>query len=380
MAVKRNYSSNAVDTTLASSCTSASTTITVSSTTGFPGYYPYTLAIGYDTSLEELVNVVGASGTTLTLGKVIGTPSIDGRGVDSTTAQDHAAGVSVKHVISGRDLRETQEHYNASTYYTVNNGSTTETFSLHGIASGEGSVVGTDKAQALFNKTISGASNTLSNIPASAVSGTAITQTDTNTVTNGMLAGSIADTKLNQITTANKVNTSAITGTLAVANGGTGVTSSTGSGSNVLNSGATMSNLSVNTATINSGNLTAGSTVSSSTISSSTINTSTVSDVLVETGASVISLAGVGSYTLSNVTKNFTASGTPNAYLTLPSAVAGKEIRIINKSSSGIVYSASNNVYPRTGTALGNTICAAGVGQWALLVADGTNWYVMAGS
>lgn len=54
--------------------------------------------------------------------------------------------------------------------------------------------------------------------------GTLVGSGDTATVTNAMLAGSIADSKLNQITTASKVSTSAITGTLAVGNGGTGST------------------------------------------------------------------------------------------------------------------------------------------------------------
>lgn len=54
--------------------------------------------------------------------------------------------------------------------------------------------------------------------------GTLVGSGDTGTVTNAMLAGSIADSKLNQITTASKVSTSAITGTLAVGNGGTGAT------------------------------------------------------------------------------------------------------------------------------------------------------------
>jgi hypothetical protein len=44
--------------------------------------------------------------------------------------------------------------------------------------------------------------------------GILITSGDTGTVTNTMLAGSIADSKLLQITTAGKVATSALTGTL----------------------------------------------------------------------------------------------------------------------------------------------------------------------
>jgi hypothetical protein len=47
-----------------------------------------------------------------------------------------------------------------------------------------------------------------------ATSGILITSGDTGTVTNTMLAGSIADSKLLQITTAGKVATSALTGTL----------------------------------------------------------------------------------------------------------------------------------------------------------------------
>lgn len=315
MAVKRYYSSIAVDTTLASSCSASDTTIVVSSVTGFPGSFPYTLALGYDTSSEELVNIVGASGTTLTVGTVVGTASVVGRGTDSTTAQVHAAGSTVKHVISGRDLRETQAHYDASGYYSVVNGSVTDNFSLHGLGSSDGSIVGTDKAQTLTNKTINGLSNTFSNIAngslvnssvtvngssvalggtvtvtavpsdasvtdakiattlsASKITGTAVTQADTGTVTNTMLAGSIADSKLNQITTASKVSISAITGTLPVVNGGTGVTTSTGSGANVLGTSPTIATPVVTgTADVS------GATLALGTTGSITANSTTVS-------------------------------------------------------------------------------------------------------
>ena len=114
MAVNRYYSSTAVDTTLATSTTASDTKIVVSSTQGFPTSYPYTLALDYDTSAEELVNIVGASGTTLTIGTDVGTASTVGRGVDSTTAQAHAVGAVVKHVISARDMTEAQTHIAAT--------------------------------------------------------------------------------------------------------------------------------------------------------------------------------------------------------------------------------------------------------------------------
>ena len=123
MPVNRYYSSTAVDTTLAVGISASATSLVVASVTGFPTSYPYTLAIDYDTSLEELVNVVGASGTTLTVGTSVGVADITGRGVDQGVGYRvaHAAGAVVKHVISGRDVREPQEHIAATT-------------SVHGIA------------------------------------------------------------------------------------------------------------------------------------------------------------------------------------------------------------------------------------------------------
>lgn len=101
----RYYSSTATDTTLTGDVSSSATLITLASVSGFPAQYPFTLALDYDTPAEELVDVTAASGTTLTVT----------RAVDGTSAQTHSTGARVKHVISGRDLRETQVHMAAST-------------------------------------------------------------------------------------------------------------------------------------------------------------------------------------------------------------------------------------------------------------------------
>lgn len=53
-------------------------------------------------------------------------------------------------------------------------------------------------------------------------------------VTNAMLAGSIEDSKLNQITTASKVSIAALAETLTVARGGTGATTAAGAHTNIV--------------------------------------------------------------------------------------------------------------------------------------------------
>lgn len=128
MPVNRYYSSVAIDTTLTGAVNSSATSITVASVSGFPASYPYTLALDYDSSSEELVNVTAAAGLTLTIV----------RGQDGTTGVAHDAGAAVKHVASARDFREPQEHIAASS-------------AIHGVT---GSVVGTSDTQTLSNKTL----------------------------------------------------------------------------------------------------------------------------------------------------------------------------------------------------------------------------------
>jgi hypothetical protein len=130
MANSRFYSSIAQQTTLTSGITPSGTTMIVASTTGFPGSLPYTLAVDYGAMNEELVEVTGVAGTTLTV-----TRSIDG-----TSGSSHNPGAVVRHVSSARDFTDSRTHEAAST-------------NVHGL-SGGAAVVGTTSTQTLTNKTV----------------------------------------------------------------------------------------------------------------------------------------------------------------------------------------------------------------------------------
>lgn len=146
---KRYYSSIAVETTLSASIASAaqgdSGTIIVGSTSGFPDTRPYTLILDPDTTKEEVVTVTSVAGTTLTVT----------RGQDNTQAVAHSAGISVRHGVSGRDFRDVQNHlaargYDADSAILAQANQT----HVHGLATGDGSVVGTTAEQTLTRKTL----------------------------------------------------------------------------------------------------------------------------------------------------------------------------------------------------------------------------------
>ena len=147
--VKRNFSSTAVETSLVSSIGSqaqgqSNTAFIVASNSGFPSV-PFTLIVDPDTSKEEVVTVTAASSTTLTVT----------RGEDSTQGVAHSAGAVVRHGVSGRDFREEQTHI-AARGYDVDSAILGLAFQthVHGLATGDGSVVGTDALQTLTRKTL----------------------------------------------------------------------------------------------------------------------------------------------------------------------------------------------------------------------------------
>jgi hypothetical protein len=152
----RQYSSRSQQSTLTSAITAGATSITVVSGSTLlggvtiPAGRTFTLVIDPDTALEEIVDATAnPSSNTFTIV----------RSIDTTGgAQAHSAGAVVRHMAIGRDFRDANLHAEASAYY--NDGSGTG-HTMHGIGSGEGDVVGTDKPQTLTQKTLT--SPTISN-------------------------------------------------------------------------------------------------------------------------------------------------------------------------------------------------------------------------
>ena len=143
----RKYSSRSQQTTLAANLTDSATSCTVVSGSALLGGASvsagttFTVVIDPDTALEEIVDVTVVSTNVLTIT----------RGVENAgTGQAHSAGAAVRHMAIGRDFREANLHIEATGGYNDGTGAHT----MHGIASGEGVVVGTDKTQTLTAKTL----------------------------------------------------------------------------------------------------------------------------------------------------------------------------------------------------------------------------------
>jgi hypothetical protein len=141
----RKYSSRSQQTTLAAGITDTATSCTVVSGSALlggatvPAGTTFTVVIDPDTALEEIVDVTVVNTNTLTIV----------RGVENAgTGQAHSAGAAVRHMAIGRDFREANLHIEATGGYNDGTGAHT----MHGIAAGEGVVVGTDKSQTLTNK------------------------------------------------------------------------------------------------------------------------------------------------------------------------------------------------------------------------------------
>lgn len=165
---RRNYR-NGQATTLAFPVSALDTTIQVNSATSFPTQYPYTLILEPDGSLEEVIDVVNGTGTTLTVV----------RGVDGTTASTHSAGVQIYHGVSARDADEANLHANSTTNVHGTTGDLVDTTRNQGIGgtknfTGALQVAGAPVVDTATNQTVGG-TKTFTNAPPVTGKGTVAT-------------------------------------------------------------------------------------------------------------------------------------------------------------------------------------------------------------
>ena len=212
----RKYTSRSQQTTLSSAVTSGATVIPVTNaSTLFAGTtitagQTFTVVIDPDTALEEIVDVTAASSNNLTV-----TRAVD---MSGASAQDHSSGAVVRHMIIGRDLRESNLHIEATGAYNDGTGSHT----MHGLGTSDGVVVGTTATQTLTNKTLTAPVLTGAGVDASIVfegttadafetTLTVVDPTQDNTITLPNTTGTVALLAATQTLT-NKTLTTATLG------------------------------------------------------------------------------------------------------------------------------------------------------------------------
>jgi hypothetical protein len=293
----RYYSSTAVETSLQASIPAQSqgqsyTSFIVASISGFPTDFPYTLIVDPDTSKEEVITVTSGTSTTLVVT----------RGSDNTQAVAHSAGAVVRHGVSGRDFRESENHI-AARGYDIDQAilvAANQTH-VHGIATGDGVIVGTLKEQTLTNKTIgstglhfegttdNGFETTLNvedptadrNITLPNTSGTVVIADASQTLSNKTLGSNLAagtykitglgdPSSAQDAATKNYVDTGVSSGVAQAAASAAAAATSATSASNSATAAATSATSAANSATASASSASAAATSATSAATSAT--------------------------------------------------------------------------------------------------------------
>jgi len=195
--MSRKYSSVSLETEVVGSLTTTATSVVVANATNLLGGInpasitstdDFIVVINPETSSEEIVRVTSISSNTLTVV----------RGYDGSTGKTHTSGAKIRHMAIGEDMRNAASHIESTT--------------AHGAT---GAVVGTTNTQTLTNKTISGASNTFSNIPNAAT--TAVSTNTGSAIVARDVSGNFSAGAINANLTGNVTGNASTASQLATA-------------------------------------------------------------------------------------------------------------------------------------------------------------------
>jgi hypothetical protein len=351
----RKYSSRSQQTTLAANLTDAATTCTVVSGSALlggatvPAGTTFTVVIDPDTALEEIVDVTVVSTNVLTIT----------RGVENNgTGQAHSAGAAVRHMAIGRDFREANLHIEATGGYNDGTGAHT----MHGIASGEGDVVGTLKTQTLTNKTL-----TAPTITNPSISGAGVDATIT-------FEGATADAHETFLTVAEPTQDNTITlpnttGTVVIANAAQTLTNKTIDMTGVTLTGLSSAGMSVSSATPKNyvdsilGSATAASTSAASAATSATSAATSAASAATSATASAASATTSASSASAAATSATSASVSATAASTSATSAAASATAAATSATSAAASAttAANSVATISGfaTTASNSASAA---------------------
>jgi hypothetical protein len=331
--LKRNFSATAIETTLVNSISSAATgdtttSVSVVSVSGYPTA-PFTLILAPDTNKEEVVTCISVVGTTL---QIV-------RGQDGTQAVSHTAGTSVRHGVSGRDFKEEQTHIAARGFDTdsgilANAGQT----HVHGLVSGDGSIVGSDQLVTLTRKTLT----------TPTINGATLTGTVTSTaaiVVSG--AGTITGLSSAGMTTSSATPKSYVDSILGSA---TAASTSAASAATSATSAATSATSASNSATASASSASAAATSASSALTSQTAAATSATSAAASATAAATSATSAAA--------SATAAATSATSAAASATTAAASVATISASATSAANSASAAATSATSAATSATAAA----------------------